>query len=176
MKKTILILLLVFITFTFTVCNRDNSKNITTEKTKREKSLVLTPEALSFPIGEPYINELFNGTVYLSQLVNNDEIFNSPSMSYVVFEPGIINKWHIHSGGQILIATDGIGYHQIEGQPVEIMYPGDVAKCPPGIKHWHGAASGTWFAHIAIGTNPEMRGLQIFDFISEAEYNALPQE
>ena len=35
----------------------------------------------------------------------------------------MINNWHTHEGGQILIATDGIGYHQIEGQPVEVLYP-----------------------------------------------------
>jgi quercetin dioxygenase-like cupin family protein len=54
-------------------------------------------------------------------------------------------------------------------------YPGDVAKCPPGVRHWHGATPDGWFAHIAIATNPEMRGLEIFDFISEEEYRALPR-
>jgi quercetin dioxygenase-like cupin family protein len=97
-------------------------------------------------------------------------------MLYVVFEPGVINKWHSHEGGQILIATDGIGYHQIEGQAVEVLYPGDVAKCPPNVKHWHGAAPGGWFAHIAIGTNPERQGLEVFDFITKAEYDTLPKE
>jgi quercetin dioxygenase-like cupin family protein len=133
-------------------------------------------QALTFPIGQPTTGSLFNGTVYLSELVNYDKVFNSPAMSYVVFEPGVINKWHIHTGGQILIATDGIGYHQIEGQPVEVLYPGDVAKCPPNVRHWHGATPGGWFAHIAVGTNPEIRGLEIFDFIPEAEYNALPRK
>jgi quercetin dioxygenase-like cupin family protein len=137
---------------------------------------VSSPEELSFPIGQPSISDLFNGTIYLSQLVGYDEVFNSPGMSLVVFEPGVINKWHTHAGGQILIATDGIGYHQIEGQPVEVLRPGDVAKCPPGVKHWHGAAPGGWFAHIAVGTNPKMRGFEVFDFIPESEYKALPQE
>lgn len=127
-------------------------------------------------MGQAASNDLFNGTVYLSQLIERDDIFNSPGMSYVVFEPGVINKWHSHAGGQILIATDGVGYHQIEGQPVEVLRPGDVTKCPPGVKHWHGAAPDGWFAHIAIGTNPERQGFEVFDFITEAEYNALPKE
>jgi quercetin dioxygenase-like cupin family protein len=121
-----------------------------TAASSRKKSYVSAPGELSFPIGQLLNSDLFNGTVYLSQLVNRDDIFNSPGMSYVVFEPGVINKWHTHTGGQILIATDGIGCHQIEGQPVEVLRPGDVAKCPPGVKHWHGAGPDSWFAHIAI--------------------------
>jgi quercetin dioxygenase-like cupin family protein len=148
----------------------------TTTKNNTGTSLVSSPEHLSFPMGQAISGDLFNGTVYLSQLVGRDDIFNSPDMFYVVFEPGVINKWHSHGGGQILIATDGIGYHQIEGKPVEVLHPGDVAKCPPGVKHWHGAAPDGWFAHIAIETNPEMQGFEVFDFITEAEYNALPKE
>ena len=148
----------------------------TTVKSGGGKQLVSSPAELSMPVGQPNNMDLFNGTTYLSSLVNTDEVYNSPGMLYVVFEPGVINKWHSHAGGQILIATDGIGYHQIEGQPVEVLRPGDVAKCPPGVKHWHGAATGGWFAHIAVGTNPERQGLEVFDFITEAEYNALPKE
>jgi quercetin dioxygenase-like cupin family protein len=153
-----------------------STSGCTTAKSNVETPFVSAPEHLSFPMGQAVNGDLFNGTVYLSELVGRDDIFNSPSISYVVFEPGVINKWHSHGGGQILIATDGIGYHQIEGQPVEVLYPGDVAKCPPGVKHWHGAAPGGWFAHIAIGTNPERQGFEMFDFITEAEYNALPKE
>jgi quercetin dioxygenase-like cupin family protein len=147
-----------------------------TTKSNAETPPVSAPEHLSFPIGQAVNEDLFNGTVYLSELVGRDDLFNSPSMFYVVFEPGVINKWHSHGGGQILIATDGIGYHQIEGQPVEVLRPGDVAKCPSGVKHWHGATSDRWFAHIAIGTNPERPGFEVFDFVPEAEYNALPKE
>jgi quercetin dioxygenase-like cupin family protein len=148
----------------------------TTVKGGGGRPFVSSLEELSLPIGNRANNDLFNGTTYLSQLVGHDDLFNSPGMLYVVFEPGVINRWHSHAGGQILIATDGIGYHQIEGQPVEVLYPGDVAKCPPGVKHWHGAAPGGWFAHIAIETNPERQGCEVFDFITEAEYNALPKE
>lgn len=30
------------------------------------------------------------------------------------------------------------------------MHPGDVVYCPSGVIHWHGAAPGSHFAHIAI--------------------------
>jgi quercetin dioxygenase-like cupin family protein len=149
----------------------------TAEQSTQNIRIITSPEALSFPLGQATENlALFNGTVYLSNLVSTEEVFNSPGMAHVIFPPGIINKWHIHTNGQILIATAGIGYHQLEGEPIQVMYPGDVAKCPPGVKHWHGATPDGWFAHIAIATNPEIRGLEIFDFISEAEYLALPRE
>lgn len=80
------------------------------------------------------------------------------------------------NGGMILLVTDGIGYYQIEGEPVQIMYPGDVAFCPPGVKHWHGGSKDTKFAHIAVNTNPELKGLEWYDRISDEEYAALTTE
>ena len=129
-----------------------------------------------FPRGDIFDSEYFTGTVYLSPIVGRDEIFNCPTMSNVTFEPGVRNNWHIHEGGQIMIATNGIGYHQIEGQPVEILHPGDVAMCPPGAKHWHGASAGSWFAHIAVGINPDMRGMEWLEPVTDEEYSNLPTE
>ena len=128
-----------------------------------------------FQRGEEAVTlDTFNGPVYLSDLIGGDNVAGAPGLHYVVFEPGVINSWHTHEGGQILIATDGIGYHQIEGQPVEVLYPGDVALCPPGVKHWHGGSADTSFAHIAANTNPELTGLTWFDRISDEEYSQLP--
>lgn len=121
-------------------------------------------------------SDTFSGSVYVSSLLGTDNAAGAPDLHYVVFEPGVINNWHTHAGGQILIATDGIGYHQVEGEPVEVLYPGDVAFCPPGMKHWHGGSVETSFAHIAVNTNPELTGLEWFDRISEEEYAALPTE
>lgn len=44
-----------------------------------------------------------------------------------------------HPAGQMLIITDGVGYHQIEGQPIETIKKVDVIKCPPNVRHWHWA-------------------------------------
>lgn len=130
-----------------------------------------------FQRGEEAVTlDTFNGPVYLSDLIGADNVAGAPGLHYVVFEPGVINNWHTHEGGQILIATDGIGYHQIEGQPVEVLYPGDVALCPPGVKHWHGGSADTSFAHIAANTNPELTGVTWFDRISDEEYSRLPTE
>ena len=115
----------------------------------------------------------FSGPIYLSEILGGENVADAPGLHYVVFEPGSINNWHTHEGGQILIATDGIGYHQTEGGEVEVLYPGDVAYCPPGVKHWHGGSADTGFAHIAVNTNPEKTGLEWFERISEEEYRAL---
>lgn len=36
------------------------------------------------------------------------------------------------------------------GQPARELHPGDVVSIPPEVKHWHGAAPDSWFAHVAI--------------------------
>lgn len=121
-------------------------------------------------------SDTFNGPAYVSNIIGEDNVAGAPGLHYVVFDPGVINNWHTHEGGQILIATDGIGYHQIEGEPVQVLYPGDVALCPPEEKHWHGGSADTSFAHIAVNTNPELTGLSWFDRISDEEYAELPAE
>lgn len=73
------------------------------------------------------------------------------SVSNVTFEPGCRNNWHIHhDGGQILLCTSGRGYYQAWGEPARELHPGDVVNIPPEVKHWHGAAPDSWFAHVAI--------------------------
>lgn len=31
------------------------------------------------------------------------------------------------------------------------MNPGDSIEIPANVKHWHGAAPDSWFAHLAMG-------------------------
>ena len=125
---------------------------------------------------EPMTSDTFSGPVYVSEIMGEDNAAGAPGLHYVVFDPGVINNWHTHEGGQILIATDGIGYHQLRDGEVQVMHPGDVAFCPPGEEHWHGGSADTSFAHIAINTNPELTGLTWGDRITDEEYAALPTE
>ena len=119
----------------------------------------------------------FNGPIRLANTVDAPNEAGAPGLHYVVFEPGVINAWHTHPGGQILIVTDGIGYHQIEGQPVEVLHPGDVVMCPPDVKHWHGASVNARFAHLAAGTNPDKPAVVWTDeILSKEEYDKLPKE
>lgn len=68
----------------------------------------------------------------------------------VIFKPGTKTRWHIHPEGQALIVTDGVGYTQEWGKEPVRLEPGDVVWCPPGVKHWHGAAENASMTHTAI--------------------------
>ena len=73
------------------------------------------------------------------------------SIHNVTFEPGCRNNWHIHHGGaQVLIAVGGRGYYQIEGQEPKELKAGEAVCIPADTKHWHGAAPGESFSHLAF--------------------------
>ena len=95
----------------------------------------------------------FNQPVLLGKILTKPNAASSPEWTYVAFNAGTYNRWHSHKTGQVLIATDGMGYHQIKGEKPQVLRPGDVAFCPPGVIHWHGAAPDSKFAHIAISPN-----------------------
>ena len=96
----------------------------------------------------------------------------------VTFEPGCRNNWHIHhtSGrvGQILLCTSGRGWHQAEGEAPRELHAGDVVVIEPGVKHWHGAARDSWFAHLAISIPQDGDRNEWLEPVSDAEYNQLP--
>jgi quercetin dioxygenase-like cupin family protein len=75
------------------------------------------------------------------------------SAAYVTFEPGARSAWHTHPAGQRLIVTSGVGLTQQEGQPIQIIRPGDVVSCPAGVKHWHGATPDSAMTHLAVTGN-----------------------
>ena len=132
--------------------------------------------SLMFDRGEkPVKFPTFNGEVYLTNVVTGENEAGSPGMHYVVFPEGIYNAWHSHEGGQILIVTDGTGYHQIKGGQVEELHVGDVAFCPPDTTHWHGGSLYGTFAHIAINTNPEKPGVTWYEMMSEEDYRKITQ-
>lgn len=122
-----------------------------------------------YPIGEAMKgNPNFIGTAYLYPLSEVKEL-NEP-MFNVTFEPGCRNSWHSHSGGQLLIATAGIGYYQEKGKPARRLFPGDIVEIAPNVEHWHGAAPDSWFAHLAIECNPESNKVTWLSPVTDDEY------
>ena len=92
----------------------------------------------------------------------------------VTFEPGCRNNWHIHhKGGQILLVTAGRGYYQEWGKPAQELKPGDVVNIAPEVKHWHGAAPDSWFAHIAIEVPAEGASNEWCEPVADEEYGKL---
>lgn len=116
----------------------------------------------------------FTGEVWLATLTERKEL-NVP-MSNVTFEPGCRNSWHSHKAGQVLISTAGIGYYQEKGKPARRLYPGDIVEIAPDVVHWHGAAPDSWFAHIAITTNPQTNAPVWLDPVSDEQYREATTE
>ena len=102
-----------------------------------------------FPIGEPNTAyaKYFIGNSYLAP-VSREQV----AISNVTFEPRCRNNWHIHratkGGGQMLIAN---------------------------VKHWHGAAADSWFAHLAFEVPGEKTSNEWLEPVTDEEYNKLEQ-
>lgn len=125
-----------------------------------------------FPKGEIGTNtDNYTGTIWLNELSKPDSIFKF-GVAQAVYAPGSKLDWHIHPGGQILLITEGTGYYQEKGKPVQIVHKGDVIKCAPGVEHWHGATPNSTFAYVAI--SPSEKGKTIWlQRVTGAEYNSV---
>jgi quercetin dioxygenase-like cupin family protein len=121
-----------------------------------------------FPKGAKIMNDNFKGTAYLKMIMDADSL-NPTSVGSVTFEPGARTKWHMHPGGQILLAIDGVGYYQEKGQPKKILRKGDVIKCPTNVPHWHGASADTAFVQVAI-TNRHLGETVWLHEVTDDEY------
>lgn len=125
---------------------------------------------IMFPIGEPNpYNKFFVGQSYLAEVSHEQvPIFN------VTFEPGCRNNWHIHhatsGGGQLIICIGGCGWYQEFGKEAIELTPGKVINIPPEVKHWHGAASDSWMAHLAIEVAGENTSNEWCEPVSEEDY------
>jgi quercetin dioxygenase-like cupin family protein len=124
-----------------------------------------------FPQGDLVSAEYFTGKAWVKLLVPKDDIFNSV-IGNVVFEAGARNNWYTHPGGQILIVTDGMGYYQEKGKPIQLLKKGDVITIPPDLVHWHGASPDSEFTHIAISTNTQKGVVDWLQPVTDEEYNA----
>ena len=91
---------------------------------------------------------LFTGPVGRQAILDPDDS-NNFNFGIVHFGAGVRNKFHKHSGDQILIVTEGTGTVATRGESV-VVSEGDVAIIPAGEDHWHGAPDATAMSHITI--------------------------
>jgi quercetin dioxygenase-like cupin family protein len=129
-------------------------------------------ESSIFPKGELAPAKYFTGNAWVTGLVDNDSVFTTAAGN-VFFEAGARTNWHLHPCGQILLVTSGVGYHQIMGQPIEIIKKGDVVKCPPDVVHWHGASKDSSMSHIYILPNTEKGIVEWKAPVTDEEYSSL---
>lgn len=127
-----------------------------------------------FPMGDrnEAFAKYFIGQSYLNMLSTEQVVIGN-----VTFEPGCRNNWHIHhaksGGGQILLVTAGRGYYQEWGKESRELHPGDVVNIPAEVKHWHGAAPDSWFAHLAVEVPAEGASNEWLEPVSDEEYGRL---
>ncbi|MDF2490863.1 MAG: cupin [Pseudomonas sp.] len=115
--------------------------------------------------------DYFTGTVRIDPLFTATEPSRVSGAS-VTFEPGARSAWHTHPLGQTLIVTAGCGWTQCWGGPIVEIRAGDVVKCPPGHKHWHGATSTTSMTHIAIQEALDGKNVNWLEKVSDEQYLA----
>ena len=53
------------------------------------------------------------------------------------------------------------------------MTPGTVINIPAGVKHWHGAASDSWFSHLAVENPGEETSNEWLEPVSAEDYSKL---
>lgn len=141
-----------------------------TEKERFQQEMI-------FPIGEPNTAyaKYFQGDSYLARVSDSMVPFAN-----VTFEPGCRNNWHIHhaskGGGQMLVGVAGRGWYQEEGKPAVAILPGTVIHIPANVKHWHGAAKDSWFAHLAFEVPGENASNEWLEPVSDEQYLSLPTE
>jgi len=128
-------------------------------------------EHLIFPKGELGPATNFTGKAYNFGLVSNDSIYNT-LIGNVYFEKNARSNWHVHPSGQILIVLDGEGYYQLEGRPKQTMRKGDVIKCPPKVKHWHGATEKSSLTQMYILPKTENGIVTWLEPVTDEQYNA----
>lgn len=150
------------------------AKNVWNEDVKGDDALAQFQREMIFPIGEPNAAyaRYFSGRSWLAQISDSQIPFAN-----VTFEPGCRNNWHIHKaaegGGQMLVGVAGRGWYQEEGKPAVEILPGTVIHIPANVKHWHGAAADSWFAHLAFSVPGEKTENVWLEPVSDKEYNSL---
>ena len=147
------------------------AKDVWAEETSADDAKARFQREMIFPIGEPNTAyaKYFTGNSYLAR-VSDEQV----PIANVTFEPGCRNNWHIHhatkGGGQMLIGVAGRGWYQEEGKPAQEILPGTVIHIPAGVKHWHGAAADSWFAHLAFEIAGENASNEWLEPVTDEEY------
>ena len=113
----------------------------------------------------------FTGQVRVDPIWNATDDLNAAG-AHVTFEPGARSAWHTHPKGQRLLVVSGVGRTQQWGQPIQEIRPGDSVWCPPGVKHWHGAAPTTAMTHLTVSGTIDGKNVEWMEKVSDDQYTA----
>ncbi|AYB62622.1 cupin domain-containing carboxymuconolactone decarboxylase family protein [Ralstonia solanacearum] len=115
--------------------------------------------------------ETFSGTVHISSPFQALPPGKAGGAT-VTFAARARTAWHTHPLGQTLIVIDGLGLVQQQGQPAQVIRPGDVVTIPPNVRHWHGAGAAGPMTHIAIAEKDNGTAVTWQDKVTEHDYQA----
>lgn len=150
------------------------AKEVWAEDTAGEDAKAAFQREMIFPVGEPNTAyaQYFTGNSYLAR-ISSEQV----SIANVTFEPRCRNNWHIHrateGGGQMLVGVAGRGWYQEEGKPAQEILPGTVIHISANVKHWHGAAADSWFAHLAFEVPGENASNEWLEPVTDEEYDRI---
>jgi quercetin dioxygenase-like cupin family protein len=154
---------LALVAFIIAACNQPAKQDQQTSESVDAASI--------FPKGDTIDRSHFSsGRAWVHWIMRPDSIYNT-QLASVTYEKGARTKWHFHPAGQILIITSGTAYYQERGKPKQILSKGDVAKCAPGVNHWHGAAPENDVKLMAINPNMEMGAVQWLEPTTDEDYS-----
>jgi len=118
----------------------------------------------------------FTGTVFIDAVAAPAGSSRATAVS-VHFMPAARTAWHTHPHGQTIFVTEGIGWCQREGGPIEVVRPGDRVFFEPGENHWHGAAPNRLMTHVAIHEADETGTMVTWGrHVTDEEYGETPVE
>lgn len=150
------------------------AKTVWADEVSGEDAKASFQREMIFPLGEPNTDfaPYFTGNSYIARISDSQVSFSN-----VTFEPRCRNKRHIHKaekgGGQMPVGVAGRGWYQAEGQPAQEILPGTVIHIPANVKHWHGAAADSWFAHLAFEIPGEETQNEWLEPVTDEVYNQL---
>lgn len=60
------------------------------------------------------------------------------------------------------------------GKKAVELFPGDSVYIAPEVKHWHGAASDSWFTHLALAVPDKKASSEWLEPVSDEDFGKLP--
>jgi quercetin dioxygenase-like cupin family protein len=167
MKQAIRKALLLSFAEVFGIVCQLTSSTAVAQLSSTSKQIAITPTSSQKVItGTP---DHFTGMVRVQFLFDANQPARSTG-GLVTFQPGARSAWHTHPLGQTLIVTDGVGWIQQWGGPVQVIRKGDVVSIPAGVKHWHGATPTTTMTHIAFQEQLDGRAVDWLEKVTDEQY------
>ena len=71
---------------------------------------------------------------------------------------------------QTLVVTSGVGWAQVEGEPVVEIRAGDIVWCPPRQRHWDGATPDRAMTYVAVQETGQGGSVRFGEKVTDEEY------